>query len=70
MKVTLQFNDDEAGEAKTALRAEDYRSCLFDVANLMRKATHEDPWDAQRIRDEFWRICSEDWDIDPWGDDG
>ena len=70
MKVTLHFNDDEAGEAKTALRAEDYRSCLFDLANLMRRATHDEPWDVMRIYEEFWRICSEDYEIDPWRDEG
>jgi hypothetical protein len=69
MKVTLQFNDDEAGEAKTALRAEDYRSCLFDVANMLRRTQKEDGWDCDRIHKEFWRICTEDYNIDPWGEE-
>jgi len=70
MKVTLQFGDDEAIEAKMALRAGDYSSCLYDLANLMRRATHDEPWELSKVYDEFWRICSEDWNIDPLGDEG
>ena len=66
MKVQLLFGDDETTEAKQALRAGTYHACLFDLANLMRKATHDEPWDIQRVYDEFWRICTEDWGIDPW----
>lgn len=66
MKVRLLFGDDETAEARLALNAGRYSACLFDLANLMRKATHDEPWTADAIRTEFWRICREDWDIDPW----
>lgn len=69
MKVTLQFNDDESGEAKMALRAGEYRSCLSDIATMLRRTQKEDGWDCDKVYTEFWRICSEDWDIDPWGEE-
>jgi len=68
MKVQLLFSDDETSEARLAFKARDYHCCLFDIANLMRKATHDEPWDVQRVYDEFWRICNEDYGIDPLED--
>jgi hypothetical protein len=69
MKVRLLFGDDETAEARMAMRAGNYKACLYDLANLMHKATHDEPWTAEAIKDEFWRICQEDWGIDPWGEE-
>lgn len=66
MTITLEFNEEERTEAQNALSAWKFIGCLFDVANMLKRATDEEPWDAEKIREEFWRICHEDWDIDPY----